>query len=212
MVDLAKINRELSRLDSALRSGQLDLAQFRAERRRILLDFDERASTTQPGATHGSEITQVDPPSPLPVSEPPPFPVEPRRAGLPMGMLGVGFAALIVIGLGAWWFFMRPPSAPPPASMPAAGTAVGELPQDVAGWLTQSNWTDADLGEFLQRWQRLPPETVRAAADDPRIWLLRGQTEQRLRDARESESVSPSDAAQARTRQLEQIQAAIRAP
>lgn len=215
MVDLTHINREFERLDTALRGGQLDRVQFRAERRKLLLDFDERASTTTPGATQGSEITRVDPPFELPAPAPDtPTPVE--RAAPPLAMLVMlGSAALVVLALGGWWLLGREPGAPP-AAMAVAATpasseppAVSELPQDVANTLIQSAWTDADLNSFLQRWSRLPPDAVRAATDDPLIWLLRGQTEQRLRDAREAESVNPSEPAQARTQQLGQVHAAI---
>lgn len=221
MIDLAKINGEFARLDTALRGGQLDLARFRAERRKVLLDFDERASTTTPGATLGSETTRVDPPfelAPAPVAS---DATSTERSSPPMGMWALGVAALFVLGLSVWWSLKdQAPSAEAapvtvtavasaPAPAPAAPTAT-ELPQDVANALVQSAWTNADLSSFLQRWSRLSPESVRAATDDPRIWLLRGQTGERLRDARETESVSSSQATQARTRQLEQVQAAIR--
>lgn len=218
MADLARLNQEFARLDGALRSGRLDVQGFRAERRRILLDYDERTSTTTPGAAHAGEITQVDPPFELPRAAAPAV-AEPASRAMPMGMLVIGLALLIVVGLGLWWFLGRAPQASTPSAAAAPVTAAAEtfvapagteLPQDVANTLVQSNWTEADVKEFLDRWSRLAPETVRAATDDPRIWLLRGQTEQRLRDAREAESLDASELAKARRLQLEQIQTAIR--
>lgn len=219
MADLTRLNRELARLDGNLRSGRLDVKGFRAERRKLLLDYDERNSTTTPGAARGSEITRVDPPFELPAVAPSDPPGAPP-ASTPMGMRVVTLVAgLIVIGLGSWWFLGRPPAtnvalpAAAPVAAPAESAvapASADLPQDVANALIQSSWSEADVNEFLERWNRLAPEAVRAATDDPRIWLLRGQTEQRLRDAREAESLDTSELAKARRAQLEQIQAAIR--
>lgn len=213
MVDLTKINRELARLDGELRSGRLDVARFRAERRRILLDFDERTSTTLPGATAGAETTLVDPPFELPDSTSTQAPAAeqiPAKRGLPVGLLLTAVAGLIAAAVAAWWFFGQPSATKSAAS--TATPLATELPQDVAGALMQTNWSAADLDVFLQRWQRLPPAAIRAASDDPRIWLLRGETDRRLRDASDAESVDPSDESKARMQKLQDIQAVIRAP
>lgn len=222
MSEVARLNRELTRLDEALRSGTLDREQFRAHRRKLLLDFEERQTTTTPGAQPSAESTPLDlpPPAqperavPLPSPSRETPPESPPRKGS-MGKIVLFIVALLVVGLGAWWMFGRsaglgePPSAdsaPPPAAQSAT-----ELPQDVASALMQTAWRQEDLAEFLQRWQRLPPEAVRAASDDARIWLLRGETDQRLRDAREAASIANTPESQQLVQQLEQVQAVIRA-
>lgn len=214
MANLATMNQELARLDSALRSGSLDVAQFRAERRRVLLDFDERTSTTLPGVTTGGETTLVDPPVEMPASPTMSLSAAEvattRQGRLPIGLILTAVAGLIAAAFAAWWLIGRSSSLTPEAvqTIPAST----ELPQDVAAALMQTSWSAVDVDAFLQRWQRLPPATVHAARDDPRIWLLRGEADRRLRDARDAESVDPTDESKARTQKLEQILEVIRTP
>lgn len=214
MANLATINQEFARLDSALRSGRLDVAQFRAERRRVLLDFDERTSTTLPGVTTGGETTLVDPPIELPASPTKSLSAAeemPTTKGrLPSGLLLTAVAGLIAAAFFAWWLIGQS-SSPKPEATQTVPIAT-ELPQDVAAALMQTSWSAVDVDAFLRRWQRLPPATIHAARDDPRIWLLRGEADRRLRDARDAESVDPTDESKARTQKLEQILEAIRTP
>lgn len=231
MSGVDRLNRELARLDAALRTGTIDREQFRAHRRKLLLDFEERQTTTMPGANEAPAIPAVPVVSPppavvepavsVPPREPPPAPAA-RSGGRKIAVLLITLGAFVALGVMAWW--MMQPRVPVDGSATAARTAVGappaasaapgamELPQNLAAALMQTEWTDTDVADFLQRWNRLPPDVVRAALEDPRIWLLRGETDQRLRQAREAESIDRSVESQTRVQQLEQLQSAIRLP
>ncbi|TDU31188.1 hypothetical protein DFR24_0547 [Panacagrimonas perspica] len=222
MTSANEVNRELTRLDEKLRSGAIDRAGFRAVRRKLLLDFEERQTTTTPGALTGHEVTILDAPEELPLPEQAPLARPAAGAGnttrrpsavvLAASAIGV----LVVLAIAAWWMFFRPatPSTRPnptaAAAMAAAPVAGAETPLTVASDLLSTEWTDGDVATFLQRWTQLPPAAVDAVSEDSRIWLLRGETDRRLRDAREAESVEQSVDLQARVQRLEQVQAAIR--
>ena len=225
-----KVNRELARLDTELRAGGIDRAMFRAERRRLLLDFEERETTTQPSAVSsepdaGSQAeTQVDVAAPFVLPEP--SDTAPRDAATPpaserkkpvAAIVLYAVGAVAVLSLAAWWFSR--PTSDAPASLPATPTAAGPepgipiagatTPQSLATALVESQWSDADVTRFLDGWRQLPPDVIRAASEDSRIWLLRGETGQRLREARELESLEPSSELRARVEQLEMVQTAI---
>lgn len=228
-----KVNRELARLDTELRAGGIDRATFRAERRRLLLDFEERETTTQPSAVTpdgqaGSQAeTEVDVAAPFVLPEP--VDPAPRETSAPpaserrspvAAIVLYAFGGVAVLALAAWWF-SRPTSdspASPPATPTSAGTASGTpiaastTPQALAAALVESQWSDADIARFLDGWRQLPPDAIRVASEDSRIWLLRGETGQRLREARELESLEPSSELRARVEQLEMVQAAISTP
>lgn len=226
MSGIGRLNRELGKLDTDLRCGRIDRDRFRAERRRLLLEFEERQTTTTPGAdasnvTVPGAITPSVPAAPQgpTIAVPPHEPVAPASsAGTGRkGLIALCVVVLVLGALAVGWMMRAGSPAPttPTVASPELAPAAGvdaELPQGVASALMQSQWTDPELADFLTRWQRLPAESVRAAGDDPKIWLLRGETDRRLREAREAESVAPSAESQQRVRQLEQVQAAIRAP
>jgi hypothetical protein len=225
-----KVNRELARLDSELRAGSIDRATFRAQRRRLLLDFEERQTTTQPSdgaaAAAGTETTQVDPPvdaGSFILPEPPPVPSETpaaatKRAGAAIAVYAVG--AILVLGVAGWWFTrpisQAPPTLPAPVSpsAPAATQSIAgaDTPQTLAAALAESEWSEADVANFLTRWQQLSPEAIAAATEDSRVWLLRGETGRRLREARETESLEQSVESKARVEQLERVQNAVGTP
>jgi len=227
MTSANEVNRELTRLDAELRSGGIDRAGFRALRRKLLLDFEERQTTTTPGMLTGNEVTILDAPEelPLPAQAPPARPApgkngtadattQRRPSALVLAASAIG--VLVVLAIAAWWMFFRPTSSSPlsnpmAAAAPAAAPLAGaETPLAIASDLLSTEWTDGDVATFLQRWAQLPPAAVAAVGEDSRIWLLRGETDRRLRDAREAESVDQSSDLQARVQRLEQVQAAIR--
>ncbi len=230
MNSVDKVNRELARLDCELRAGGIDRASFRAQRRQLLLDFEERETTTQPAAGlvtgTGLEPTLVDQPiDPAPFAFPGPT-AEPERtqatapkktrsvAGFAISAIGV----VVVLALAGWWFARPKPDAPAVIMPPAAGpettpTFVGAYtPQSLAAALTESAWTSADVAEFLKRWELLSPEAIAAATEDSRIWLLRGETGRRLREARETASLDESEISRTRVEQLERVQMAVGTP
>lgn len=227
MTTAAHVNRELMRLDAELRAGGIDRGTFRSRRRKLLLDFEERQATTTPGSLTGNETTLVDPPGEMPLYLPPITPVperdEPKveERGKPAaGIAMIAIGAVVVLGLGAWWVLkptgetsalpaMPAAAAPAPGAAPIAGA---ESPQSVAAALLATEWTDADIAEFLRAWGGLSADSISAATEDSRIWLLRGETGRRLREAREAESVADSAELQSRVQRLEQVQAAIRSP
>lgn len=232
MNSVDKVNRELARLDCELRAGGIDRESFRAQRRQLLLDFEERETTTQPAAGlvtgTGREPTLVDQPiDPAPFVFPAPT-AEPERtqttapkktrsvAGIAISAIGV----VVVLALAGWWFarpkpeapavLMPPPTAAGPETTP---TFVGAYtPQSLAAALTESEWTSADVAEFLKRWELLSPEAIAAATEDSRIWLLRGETGRRLREARETASLDQSEESRTRVQQLELVQKAVGTP
>lgn len=231
MNSVDKVNRELARLDCELRAGGIDRASFRAQRRRLLLDFEERELTTQPAVAVPSrpETTLVDPPIEavpfaLPESAPSPARSEPAEstekkksvAGIAVYAIGV----ILVLALAFWWFAR--PKSDAPATLPSLPTAAGskanvpiagaDTPQSLAATLIESEWSDADLTQFLQGWKQLSPEAIQAATDDSRIWLLRGETGRRLREARETESLEQSSESRARVEQLGMVQNAVGTP
>lgn len=233
MNSVDRVNRELARLDTELRAGGIDRASYRAQRRKLLLDFEERETTTQPGAVDsaatGTETTLVDPPSedPLPFVLPEPAPraaptdvPEPGKSRSVVGIAILAIGAVVVIALAGWWFARSRPDvstvtlAPPPAAgaTPSAPIVGADTPQSLAASLTGSDWTDADLAEFLERWKQLPPAAIEAATEDSRIWLLRGETGRRLREARETESLEQSAESRQRVEQLEMVQNAVGTP
>lgn len=227
MSSISHVNRELARLDGELRGGGIDRQSFRNQRRKLLQDFDERQTTTTPAATGaGDEETVVDPPMEVPFdrasspASPSADPTPAARRSPPMGMAVIGLSGLVVVAIGAWWLLSdrsgaansNPRAAAPVAAAAPAPNSATELPQNVAAALLETEWTDADVADFLQRWSRVSPEAVNAAKDDARIWLLRGETDRRLRDARDAESVDHSPEAVVRIQQLEQVQAAIKSP
>lgn len=230
-----KVNRELARLDTELRAGAIDRATFRAERRRLLLDFEERETTTQPAAAVAAkpsevEITVADAaiqpvsfelpePAPTAPSTPTSAPAPKRKpsfAGIALSAVG----AIVVLALAGWW--VARPKANAPATLPSLPTSAGPnasapiegavTPQSLAAALTESQWSDADVARFLQGWNQLSPEAIGSATEDSRIWLLRGETGRRLREARETESLEQSDESRARVEQLERVQSAVGTP
>lgn len=210
MGNLERTNRELARLDSELRAQRVDRAGFRARRRQLLLDFDERESTTTPGTAAAGDSTQADA---APVTGTVEAAQASKGGAKTVGMLVTAVAAFAVLVVAGLWFFGdrggRLPAQPAPVAEPA-GTGLA-WPQGVADALMKSAWSESDVSEFLDRWARLSPESIHAAGEDPLIWLLRGEVEQRLRAARDSESVDPTPEAQARSEQLQRLHDAIRA-
>lgn len=233
MNSVDRVNRELARLDTELRAGGIDRTSYRAQRRKLLLDFEERETTTQPGVMasdgSGTETTVVDPKSedPLPFVLPEPAP-QPERIDTSgqrknksiAGIAILAIGAVVVLALAGWWFARPKPdvasvtAALPPAASgtPSAPIAGADTPQSLAASLTGSEWTDADLVEFLERWSRLSPAAIEAAAEDSRIWLLRGETGRRLREARETESLEQSSESRERVERLERVQNAVGTP
>ena len=233
MNSIDRVNRELSRLDTELRAGSIDRASFRDQRRKLLLDFEERETTTQPALLptpgSGTEPTVVDPPpeDPLPFVLPEPAaapqPIgdpQPRKKKSLAGIALSAIGAVVVLALAGWWVARPKPDVPglTSAAPPAAGAATGapivgaDTPQSLAVSLNASQWSDADVGDFLERWNRLPPAAIQAAIDDSRVWSLRGETGRRLREARETESLEQSSESRARVEQLERVQKAIGTP
>jgi hypothetical protein len=230
-----KVNRELARLDTELRAGGIDRATFRAQRRRLLLDFEERETTTQPSTVtpgpfpEAQAETVVDAdaelflpaPTDLPPLDPAPAAPAPKKEKKPVaGIVLYALGVLIVVGLAGWW--ISRPKSDAPASLPATPTAAGTqknaaivgalTPQSLAAALIESQWSDEDLARFLDGWKQLPPQAIHAASEDSRIWLLRGETGRRLREAREVESLEPSAELRARIERLELVQSAIGTP
>jgi hypothetical protein len=225
-----RVNRELSRLDTELRAGGIDRASFRDQRRKLLLDFEERETTTQPAAiapssASGMEPTLVDPPGddPVPFVLPEPAAApqrieesQPKKKRSLAGIALSAVGAVVVLGLAGWWFARPHPDvggvtsvAPPAAGAPIVGA---DTPPSLAATLAASQWSDADVGEFLDRWKRLSPAAIQGSTDDSRIWLLRGETGRRLREARETESLQQTSESRARVEQLEKLQSAIGTP
>ena len=116
---------------------------------------------------------------------------------------------MVVAAIAAGWWALAPKTEQSPA---AAVTLPGgkAMPQDLASTLMQSGWTTDDLSRFQAGWQAIPDVSIRAANEDPRLWLLRQEIEQRLRDAREAVALQDSERNVERVRQLEQIQSLIR--
>lgn len=230
MTNAAKVNRELMRLDSELRAGSIDRGTFRSRRRKLLLDFEERQATTTPGALASSETTLVDPPGEMPLYLPPIAAAPEReeaepekRGGKPAaGIAMIAIGAVVLLGLAAWWMFkpeselpvvVAAPATAAPAPAPGAAPIAGaDSPQSVASALLATEWTEADIAEFLRSWSTLAPESIVAATEDSRIWLLRGETGRRLRESREAQSIEGSAELHTRVQQLERVQAAIRSP
>ena len=234
-----KVNRELARLDTELRAGGIDRATFRAQRRRLLLDFEERATTTQPAAVTAprsepaarTEITLVDDPGditafvrPTPPAAQPAAPErrdpEPAAKKSVAGIAIYVAGAIAVLSLAGWWFTR--PNSDAPATLPSVPTSAGastpsaitgaQTPQSIAATLTESQWTDTDVANFLAHWNQLSPEAIQSATEDSRIWLLRGETGRRLREARETESLEQSSENRERVEQLELVQRAVGTP
>jgi hypothetical protein len=227
MNSATEVNRELTRLDVELRAGGIDRSMFRSKRRKLLLDFEERQTTTTPGVLTGNEVTLVDPPAEMPLHLPastpeaassrstPPGTTPTRRPALGIAVLVIGI--LVVLALVGWWALKPKPTvattgAPAPTSVAAPPIAGADTPQSIASALLATEWTDADVSDFLQHWRQLSPEAIKSATEDSRIWLLRGETGRRLREAREAESVEHSAELQVRVHQLEQLQETIRSP
>ncbi len=212
MISTKPFNKALTQLDIALRSGRLDLAEFRARRRQLIADFEDGACTTTPDmrisdlgdAEHTVESdTESRPDSSADV-----FSSRSRASKAPV-YTGVAVFLLLAIALG--WLLSGGEESQSVHRAEAADAESSEaLPLGAVNALLESQWTDHDIRQFANRWQSFPPEVLRAASDDPRIWLLRGQTKQKLRDARETESLSESEESSARVQLLEQIQDLIR--
>ncbi|MGH8516955.1 MAG: hypothetical protein ACREUE_05805 [Panacagrimonas sp.] len=214
-----------------MRAGGIDRASFRAQRRQLLLDFEERETTTQPAAglvtAAGPETTVVDPPiDPVPflLPETSAHPersetAAPNKKKSVVGIVISAIGAVVVLGLAGWWFSRPKPDTPavltspsmvgPATSAPIAGA---NTPQSLATALTESEWTAADVANFLAGWDQLTPESKKAANEDSRIWLLRGETDRRLREARETESLDQSVESRMRIEQLELVQSAVATP
>ncbi|MGQ0697742.1 MAG: hypothetical protein ACT4PZ_05805 [Panacagrimonas sp.] len=213
-----QVNRELARLDSDLRRRRIDLAAFRAQRRRLLLDFEEHSTTTARGASarmpESVRAPEPDAPTrPFPRRESPAAPgiedTKPSTQGRSTLVAAVIVAAALVT---TWlWLGAAPDDKPQEAPLVPQAASV-DLPQDAASALIDSDWSEGDIADFLRRWRKLPPEAIRAAADDPRVWLLRGETETQLRNARDAQSLDQSAGSESRIRQLETLQRVIRAP
>lgn len=229
MSSVDKVNRELARLDTELRAGGIDRSSFRAQRRQLLLDFEERETTTQPSdatpnqASDPPEASLVEP-APFVLPEPPAASargaaIEPAREKKKSfgGIAMYAVAGAVVLALAAWWWTR--PRSDAPASLPATPAAAGTpamapgagsaTPQSLAAALIESQWSDEDLARFLDGWKQLSPEAIQAASEDSRIWLLRGETGRRLREAREVESLEPSAELHSRVERLELVQSAI---
>lgn len=205
MAGVEQVNHVLKRLDGALRSKRIDLADYRRRRRQLLKDFEDGSSATTPDAVIRdlNEDDTVERPraggeTVTPASEPG------RGAGLAIAATIVG----LVLLLAGWWLMFGRTEQPAPSPIATVGTS--SLPVDAANQLLASNWTAEDMTAFLDEWARFSPESITAASDDPRIWLLRGEVERRLRSARDTQSLGDSAELAARIQSFEQIQATIR--
>lgn len=209
-----KANRELARLDAERVRRTIDVATFRAERRRVLLDYEERQSETTPStaaprnSSAASDSRMVRQPDAAVNADR----SAKRRTGL---ILAFGVVIVLVIA-GAMW--SRTPKGEPQGPVEAPVQAEpANLPQEAATKLIDSEWSAADIDEFLRRWNQFSPQLIQSTTDDSRIWLLRGETETRLRNARDALSLgtageAESSEASERIRQLEAVQKVIRAP
>lgn len=191
----------------------MDVASFRAARRRVLLDYEERQSETTPsavasrseGETADARVALESPKNIRAADN------AERRVG---AKLAAGLAVVVIAAL-LWTQWPRG-KLQAPAAVPAQA-APADLPQEAATKLIDSDWRAADIDEFLRRWRQFSPQVLQATSDDSRIWLLRGETETRLRNARDALSLGTSGEAEnrdasERIRQLETVQRVIRAP
>lgn len=214
MSGIDAINRALTQLDAALRGEKITLQEFRDGRRRLIEDYENGSCTTEPDAlvkelidqditTENPSASGHDPSDHSPVN------VAAHHSN-PGVLLGLAIVVLIgMIGIG-WLFLGDDNSQDNPAQL--SGQSPQPLPLAAVNELIDSAWTEQDIEHFLERWKTFDPAAIKAASDDPRLWLLRGEIENRQREARDAKSLGESDEIDARLELIEQLQAAISKP
>jgi hypothetical protein len=222
---VAELDRKLHELDVRLRAGTLSRADYRKVRRKAIVALEDPHVTIPHGLDPSQDetIENTTPTRPLP-PDPPTLPGVPIPAPTASNgkivwifavigaLVALAVAVLLLIGSGK-----SPPSPAPLAGIrdagaPAAGTPASgpALPQTVVERFTKSEWTDADIAAFLSTWNGIPPESRRAARDDQGLWLLRGETDRRLRAAVDAAALDPTPEAQSRIDRLTALQTALR--
>lgn len=208
------INRKLRELDLELAEHRIDRARYRYLRRELLSGFEAHAADSLPEHTTRPQSTGAT------ASNDPPASSEPdtgRESSVIVGsalrptrLLGIAGGVLLVVGaITAAWWALAPKTDQSPTGI-ATLPGGKPMPQELASTLMQSDWTADDLSRFEAGWKVIPDVSIRAANEDPRLWLLRQEIEQRLRDAREAVALQDSERNVERVRQLEQIQDLIR--
>lgn len=212
MISTEPFNKALTQLDIALRSGRLELAEYRARRRQLITDFEDGACTTTPDMRI-RDLADVEHTVETDLESRRDSSADHSSSSAPASRATVftGVAVFLSLLIAAWWFYSgHEEPQPTNAAEEANAVSTDALPLGAVNTLLESQWTESDIRQFANRWQGFSPEIIRAASDDPRIWLLRGQTKQKLRDARETQSLSDSEESSARVQLLEQIQSLIR--
>lgn len=199
------INKKLRELDTALSDRRMEPERYRFLRRTLLAEFAEQPSPageiTRPerAASTSADVTR---------------PAESKdsstsagiRPGKLLGLIVGGLVVVALISAGWWALSPKPDVAPTEGEVDQGPT----MPQDLARSLMDSPWSRSDLTAFQDAWARMPEASVRAATEDPRMWLLRQEIEHRLRDAGEAVALQPDERNLERVRQLEDIQNLIR--
>ncbi|WP_420466516.1 hypothetical protein [Panacagrimonas sp.] len=203
------VNRKLRELDTALAERRIERDRYRFLRRALITEFEEQpapsSEITRPEAARpestATTSTGTARPSPSPAS---------LGGGLrPAKVLGIAVGGVVVMtAISAAWWALTPKAEIAPAD--GTGDPAPLMPQDLARGLMESPWSRSDLTRFQQAWARMPEVSIRAASEDPRMWLLRQEIEHRLRDAREALALQTDERNQERLRQLEEIQNLIR--
>ncbi len=212
MPGVSAVNRALTRLDGALRSQKISLDEFRSRRARLIQDFEDGSSVTEPEALVEDlvdpDITAEVPTRPSPASEVP-ADVQSRQKNL--GVIAaaviVGIIALLSIG---WLMLGR--NEPPAAEQTGPADSAQSLPLEAVNQLLDSHWAPADIEQFLVRWSQFEPAAVNAVRDDPRLWLLRGEIENQLREARDAQSLGEDPELNDRIALIDRLQDAVRSP
>lgn len=208
MSDSKGINRALAKLDFALRTQRIDRADFRSRRRQLLEDFEDSSCVTTPEMRLG-ELSSLDPELMTKTPKSDSY-VNRATTSTPVAPLIAGVAAVGLIAVALWWFFSGRQENLPTDGLASVEHAMTAAPLEAANHLLDSDWSEPELRAFLQRWNTFADEALRAANDDSRLWLLRGETDRRLRAARDTQMLNASNATQARIELLEQVQTAIR--
>lgn len=215
MKDLKALNEALTRIDSQYRHGRIDRIEFRRLRREILLGGPPPDSPTRTQ----SRLLDADPSVPTDVTldrsalndkNSPGQPGTEKAGKGKKRFLGIATTVAMVALLAAGGVvFLQTESdrAATPATTAEAGpspTAALQAELVIAN-LLNSDWSDDDLNRFLESWSSLPKLSITAAKGKQRIWTLRSQVEQRLREANDAASIDPSEEATRRVNLLELI-------
>lgn len=221
MKGVEELGRKLHELDHLVRAGKLSREDYRKVRRKAIAELEDTHAETIPAARSAPPAASDETIEQRTVPTPPvkPSPAEPEPEGGGKNKLAWVLLAIVAVAAVVAAAVFLPRSKEPAGASPPAGGAPAQapapsgpdLPQTLAAQIMKSEWTDADLSDFLARWNAIAPEARRAARDDAGIWLLRGETDRRLREAIDAAALDSTPEAQSRIDRLTALQSAIRA-